>query len=33
MLDEGIVDPNVIDAHWIQNQLLNYYEPNEALRI
>jgi hypothetical protein len=33
MEDEGFIDPNVIDAHWIQNQLLNFYEPSEALRL
>ena len=31
--EEGVIDPNVIDAHWIQNQLLNYYDPNESLRL
>ena len=33
MEEEGVIDPNVIDAHWIQNQLLNYYDPNESLRL
>lgn len=33
MEDEGQIDINTIDAHWIESQLLNYYEPGEALRV
>jgi len=33
MEEEGVVDPSAIDAHWLQNQLLNHYDPNETLRL